>query len=174
MKTTAKKLTLDELKRLPRGSAVWAEFLDKSEEGIVWYILDPVVVCEPGENGSIIGGNRDAIIARYIDDHLLEELTIWSSEPDKEQLTGITQKEYDDLPDVRKILFPELATAITSRRYTFEAFCTFAGLDYHDFWDAITGYREFVLHEIVSIRSALNLTDEETMSIFFPEFTAQI
>ena len=97
MNTIAKKMTLDEIKTLPRGSVMWAEFNDRTDEGIVWYSLDPVVVCEPGENGCLIGGNKDSFIDRNIDNHLLDDLTIWSSEPEKEQLSGITQKVYDDL-----------------------------------------------------------------------------
>ena len=174
MNTTAKKLTLDEIKALPRGSVMWIEFNDRTDEGIVWYTLDPVIVCAAGENGCLIGGNKDSFIDRNIDDHLLDDLTIWSSVPDKEQLSGITQKEYDELVGEEKIVFPELAAAITSRRYTFDAFCTFTGLDYTKFCNAITGSREFTQCEIVTIRSALNLTDEEVANIFFPATMTQI
>ena len=174
MNTIAKKLTLNEIKALSRGTVLWAEFDDLTDEGIVWYALDPVVICQEGENGCLIGGNKDSIIDRDINDDLLENLSLWTSEPNKEQLAGITEQEYNDLTDEGKIVFPELAAAITSRRYTFEAFCTSAGLDYPKFWNAITGKREFNRHEIITIRSALNLPDEEVMRIFFPEALAQI
>ena len=71
-------------------------------------------------------------------------------------------------------MFPELAAAITSRRYTFEAFCTLTGFDDIQFWNAITGKRVFEQWEIVEIRTALNLTDDEVMKIFFPAALAQI
>lgn len=174
MITTAKKLTLDEIKALPRGSVMWAEFNDRTDEGIVWYSLDPVMVCAPGENGCLIGGDKDSFIDRNIDDHLLDDFTIWSSEPVKEQLSGITAKEYNDLEGEEKIVFPELAAAITSRRYTFMSFCEAVNFNYQKFWNAITGKREFEQWEIVTIRTALNLKDDEVMKIFFPAALAQI
>lgn len=170
MNATAKKYSLDEIKTLPRGTVVWTEFNDRTNEGICWYSLDPVVVCFPGENGCLIGGNRDSIIVRNIDDHLLDNLTIWNHEPNREQLTGITQEEYDSIHDEESIVFSGLSAAITSRRYTFESFCELAGLNYTDFMDALTGKREFIQREMVVIRSILNLSDSDVKNIFFPDF----
>ena len=170
MNTIAKKLSLDEIKMLSRGTVLWAEFDDLTDKGIVWYTLDPVVVCKEGENGCLIGGGRDSIIARDIDDCLLENFTIWNHEPNREQLTGITQEEYDSITNEESIVFSGLSAAITSRRYTFKSFCELAGLNYTDFMDALTGKREFIQMEMVIIRSILNLSDAETMAVFFPDF----
>lgn len=170
MNTIAKKLTLDEIKALPKASVIWMEVNDKTDNGIVWYSLDPVMIRVPGENGYLIGGNKDSIIDLAIDSHLLDNISIWNHEPNREQLIGITQEEYDSISNEESIVFSGLSAAITSRRYTFKSFCELAGLNYTDFMDALTGKREFIQMEMVIIRSMLNLSDAETMSVFFPDY----
>ena len=170
MNTIAKKLTLDEIKALPKASIIWMEVNDKTDNGIVWYSLDPVMIRVPGENGYLIGGNKDSIIDLAIDSHLLDNISIWNHEPNREQLTGITQEEYDSITDEESIVLSGLSAAITSRRYTFKSFCELAGLNYADFMDALTGKREFIQMEMVVIRSILNMSDAETMAVFFPDF----
>ena len=77
--------------------------------------------------------------------------------------------QYNALTDEEMIVNTKLAAVITYRGLTFEAFCKIAGIDYKNFWTAIIGKREFVLWEMVSIRTALDLTDDQTREIFFPE-----
>lgn len=170
MNTIAKKLSLDEIKALPKASVIWMEVNDITDNGIVWHSLDPVMIRVPGENGYLIGGNKDSIIDLAIDSHLLDNFSIWNHEPNREQLTGITQEEYDSIRDEESIVFSGLSAAITSRGYTFKSFCELAGLNYTDFMDALTGKREFIQMEMVVIRSILNLSDAETIAVFFPDF----
>ena len=94
----AKKLSLEEIKALPKASVVWMQIQYESDDGIKWYSLDPVMVCVPGENGFLIGGDMDCTIGRNIDDQLLDkDTTIWNMEPDKSQMVGMTAAEYDAL-----------------------------------------------------------------------------
>ena len=94
----AKKMTLDEIKALPKASIVWLEVQYESDDGIKFYSLDPVMVCVPGEDGCLIGGDKHCFINRDIDDQLLDDATtIWSMEPDREQLEGMSAAEYDAL-----------------------------------------------------------------------------
>lgn len=71
-----------------------------------------------------------------------------------------------------RIVNTKLAAAITSKGMLFKEFCKTAGIDFQRFWSAITGSREFRQSEIVTIRTVLSLTDEETREIFFPEEVA--
>ena len=95
MNTTARKLTLDEIKALPKASVIWMENQYITDEGIIWYSLDPMMVCVPGENGCLIGGDKHSHFDLDIDDHLLDDSTMWNMEPAKNQLVGISAAEYD-------------------------------------------------------------------------------
>lgn len=169
---TARKLTLDEIKALPRASVVWCAMRTVSDDGICWFSADPVLVGVAGEGGDLIGSNEAGIIYRVINDELFDrDVSIWTSEPTPEQAHGITEKEYNALDDPNDdcIKFSALATAITSRGMTLEAFSESIGIKSASFWKAITGKREFVKWEIVKIRVSLQLTDDEVMKIFFPD-----
>lgn len=173
--TIARKLTLDEIKELPKATVLWIEFVDETDEGIIWHSVDPVLVCAPGPGGALIGGNKDSFIDLNIDDDLLKNGRVfWDREPNREQLTGINQDEYDTLTGEGKIIYPALARAITGQGMTFDRFCDSTGLNYGKFWKALTGQREFVCSEIVAIRTALDLSDNEVNEIFFLESMAQI
>lgn len=176
MNTNAKKLTLDEIKMLPIGSVIWRAYFIETDNGIVWHGTSPAMICVAGHGGYIIGGDEAGTFEHDIDDHMMDDPTnsFWDSQPSDNQLPGITKQEYNALRGEESITFPDLATAITSRRYTFEAFCKLAGLNYAKFWNAITGSREFTQHEIVTIRSELNLSDDEVKTIFFPAALTQI
>ncbi len=172
----AKKLTIDEIKSLPLASVVWFSFEHESDEGIAWHGYWPVMVCVPGENGRLIGGDEDSYINISINDHMLDsqEDSFWNFKPNEEQLKGITEEEFNAMPDAEQINNHKLAFAITSKKITVEAFCKLIRMNYQKFWNALTGKREFVQQEIVAIRTALNLSDDEIIEIFFPEFMAQI
>ena len=176
MNTTAKKLTLDEIKELPVATIIWRAYVIETDEGIVWHGTVPAMICVPGKGGYFLGGDEAGAFDYEIDDHLTDDQSdsYWDSQPADDQLPGITKQEYDDLKDEEHIMLSKLAKAITYRRYTFEAFCEMTGLNYAKFWNAITGNREFTQHEIVTIRTVLDLTDDEVMKIFFPAALAQI
>lgn len=170
MNTNAKKLTLKEIEAMPRGSVIWRGEVNSSDDGIIWHYADPAVICVAGPGGYLLGGCDAGTFDMDINEHLLDSptLTFWDREPADEQLPGITRAEFDAMDEPEMIVFPNLAMAITSRRMTLEKFCEIAGLAYQEFWYAITGKREFRQWEIVKIRVALNLTDDEVMEIFFP------
>ena len=171
----AKKLTLDEIKALPRTSVIWYSYEIITDEGIMFHYTAPVMVCVPHENGCLIGGDDMSIFDRNIDDHLMDDdVSFWNAEPDRRQLSGITQEEYDDLVDVSRIVFPKLATAITSKGYTFESFSRAAGLNPVQIWKSITGQREFTGREIEVIVDKLNMSAADMREIFFPECAVQI
>lgn len=163
----AKKLTLDEIKALPRTSVIWYSYEIITDEGIMFHYTAPVMVCVPHENGCLIGGDESSIFDRDIDDHLMDDdISFWDAEPDRGQLSGITQKEYDDLTDVNSIVFPKLATAITSKGYTFESFSRTAGLNPVQLWESITGQREFTGKEIEVIVDKLNMRAADMRDLF--------
>ncbi len=168
--TTAKKLTLEEIESMPRGSVVWRALVMESDEGIVWHESDPMMICVPGPGGYMLGADENSYYECNIDDRMTADPvdSYWSSEPADDQLSGITKGQYNDLTDEEKIVNTKLAAAITTRGMTFAQFSESIGMEFTKFWNAITGRREFVQWEIVKIRSALKLTDEEAEEIFFP------
>ncbi len=172
MNTTARKLTLDEIKAFPKASVIWYTYATQTDDGVIWHCCDPALIVWPGENGHIVGGDLNSIFSRVINDQLMKDgTTFWSAEPPRDQLLGITRKEYDEMEDFEgKIAFPKLVTEITIRGYTFKQFCDLAGIRYSNFKKAITGECEFVAQEIGQIGSALHLTDDEIRTIFFNEF----
>lgn len=176
-KETAKKLTLKEIEALPKASVIWGSCISKSDDGIVWNDVYPLLVAIPGESGRLIGADEDSIW----DYHIKElkdwaDVDFWDKEPVKEQLSGISRYEYNQLSgrDDDLIKFPALATLITSRGISFDALCELTGLKLNSFWDALIGEREFELWEMAKIRSSLNLTNVETRNAFFPEFSAPV
>lgn len=173
----ARPLSLEEIKALPRTSVVWMIIHYTSDDGICWYSADPVMVSIPGDGGELIGGIKDEIINRTINDKLLDkDVSIWDREPTPEQAHGITEKEYNALDDPNDdyIKFPVLASAITSRGMTLDAFCKSIKLFPGRFWKCITGKSEFIQWEIVKIVTALQLNKDETQKIFFPDVIPQI
>lgn len=170
----AKKLTLNEIKALPRTSVIWYSCVLTTDEGIMFHYSAPVMVCVPHENGCLIGGDELSIFDRAIDDHLMDDgITFWDSEPHRKQLPGITDKEYNDLTDVTRIVFTKLATAITSKGYTFDSFSRATGLNPFQLWKSITGQREFSGKEIEVIVDKLNMSAVDMKEIFFPECAVQ-
>ncbi len=170
----ARQLALEEIESLPRGSVIWMAYVIESNDGIVWHSTYPVLVSVPGPGGLLLGGDYDGYIERTIDDTLMDDVSFWTSEPTGNLMQGITGREYDSMKETELITNRKLAAAITGRGMTFKTFCTMTGLDYRRFWNALTGKREFTQEEIVTIRTALELTDGELMEIFFPEAVAQI
>ena len=172
MKNTAKKLTLEEIMTLPKATVLWLVDHNVSDEGIVWHGVDPVLVCAPGENGALIGGNLYSFVDLTINDQLLNDpnRSIWDREPSKRQLHGISREEYDAIPDaLGHIQFTRLAYAITYRGFTFEQISDITGIKLKRIWNILTGKSEIVQCEIVALRRALDLTDSETMAVFFQE-----
>ncbi len=169
---TARKLTLEEIEALPFASVIWMSSTN-NDNGVIWTWKLPVVIGCPGTYGIIVGGNDDGIFERYIDEHLFDApgLCFWDSEPDDSQIPGITEEEYNATPDeYEDIVFTKLTAEITTRGITFDRFCKHIGMSKKRFMDKVTGKKEFMQPELVSIRCALNLTDDETRDIFFPEF----
>ena len=171
---TARMYTLEEIESLPRGSVTWMAFIIRSDDGIVWHSTFPVLVCVPGPGGLLMGGDYDGYIEQTIDERLLDDNTYWNYEPSRHQLQGITRQEYDSMKETETITNRKLAAAITGKGFTFDRFCTMAGLDCRRLWNGLTGKREFTQEEIVTIRAALDLTDGQLMDIFFPEAVTQI
>lgn len=170
--TIAKKLTLEDIKSLPKGAVVWGTSINESDDGIVWHDVLPLLIAVPGENGLLIGGEKQSIFDRDIDDGLLadSDYCIWDSEPARDQLCGITRDEFNDMQDPAIIQFTRLAYAITYRGFTFEQISDITGIRLKRIWNILTGKSEIEQCEIVAIRSALDLTDDETMAVFFPGF----
>lgn len=99
--TIAKKLTLEEIKALPKASVVWMAIHYISDDSIVFHTVDPVMVWRTSEGSGLIGCfEKGSYIDRCIDESLLSDpnLTIWDLEPADNQLEGISQEEYDKLP----------------------------------------------------------------------------
>lgn len=98
--TIARKLTLEEIKALSRGSVVWVVMIFTSEDGTVFHTIDPVMVWRTKEGSGLIGCSDEcSYIDICIDDDLFSDpdLTIWNIEPDDNQLKGISQEEFDSL-----------------------------------------------------------------------------
>lgn len=98
--TIAKKLTLDEIKELPKASVVWMAINWTDEDGIVFHTVDPVMVWRKNKESRLIGSfDNESYIDRSIDDNLLSDpdLSIWDHEPAEEQLEGISEEEYNRL-----------------------------------------------------------------------------
>lgn len=181
MNNTAKKLTLEEIIALPRGSVVWGSFENESDEGVVWHEVDPMMISVPGENGLLIGSDTYSVFERKIDNQLFHDpvveaidpganITIWDHEPARKQLRGISREEYDAMPDeLEQIQFTRLAYVITNNGFTFEQISDMTGIKVKRLWNILTGKSEIVQCEIVALRRALDLTDDETMAVFFPE-----
>ena len=171
--TIARKLTLEEIITLPKATVLWLVDYNISDESIVWHGVDPVLVCAPGENGALIGGNRYSLVDLHINDQLLNDpnRSIWDREPTKGQLHGISREEYDAIPDeLGHIQFTRLAYAITYRGFTFEQISDITGIKLKRIWNILTCRSEIEQCEIVAIRTALDLSDDETRKVFFPEF----
>lgn len=169
---TARKLTLEEIEALPKGSVIWMSWYT-GDEAVVWHDIVPVMVAVPGKDGLLIGGNRESSCDLDIDSDLFDRPyhEYWDSEPDDSQIPGITEEEYNATPDeCEDIVFTKLTAEITARGITFDRFCKHIGMSKKRFMDKVTGKKEFMQPELVSIRCALNLTDDETRDIFFPEF----
>lgn len=165
----ARKLTLEEIKALPKATVIWFALEQTGDTGVIWHSVYPCVVCASGENGMIIGGNKEEIFCRDITDTMLDEsdISFWDHEPNDIQLIGINEKEYNSFDfHEEDIIFPALAAAITSRRISFKRFCDMAELDKKQFAKAITGQREFAAWDIEKISQVLNLTDSETDELF--------
>ena len=170
----ARKMTLAEIIALPKGSVIWMELHDISNDGVVYHSIDPLMVCISGNNGQLIGADEDSIIIHDINDHLLDDsnLIMWDHEPNRNQLIGLSKEEYAALndPDDDLIVYPLLATEISSRGITFDRFSEMIDVNPDDFWRALTGKRSFEQWEIVEIRSALNLSDNKVEKIFSPVY----
>lgn len=169
----AKKLTLEEIEALPKATVIWYAYVNTSDDGVMWHDADPVLICEPGEGGIIYGGDKDSFIDIDISAHMFDDpdVSFWDSEPNRTQLPGITRNEYNALPDPNDDLFTftSLVTAITSRGMTFEALSDVTGINVNRIYEVLSDQDEIVQWEMVAIRKALKLTDEETKKIFFPE-----
>ena len=164
---SAKKLTLDEIRTLPKASVIWYSYELITDEGIMFHSVDPLMVCAPGDNGRLIGGGKDYDLDLDINKHLFDDpcSALWDSKPCADQLNGISGEEYDAITEKKPIVFKELATAITSRRYTFIKFCELIEMDYIRFWNKITGYDQFDQHDISAMKKALLLNDGEIMEM---------
>ncbi len=118
-----------------------------------------------------------ALIDFWVNDKMADnpDYTYWDIEPDKCQLIGVSETEYQSMPDeIQDNIFPPLVTKITACGWTVASFCKLAGLDEHQFMDTIIGKRQFIQYEIVVIRTVLHLSDDEIMQIFFPEFVGRV
>ena len=154
---TAKKLSIEEMKALPFASVIWRNLTTVNDNGITFYVNSPCLVCDVGDNLYLVGGDSAGSFEYGIEDILNDEsISFWNGEPRKDQLTGISISEYDEMDDTEQIVFPDLASAITSRGMTFKIFCSAAGIDYHSFWDSITGKTSFSCREIADIANKLN------------------
>ncbi len=173
---TARKLSLEEIEAMPRGSVVWRSFYTKTDEGIIWHTADPMLVCLPGHGGYLLGADKDSYWEGDIDNSLMSapDISYWNSEPADDQLRGITKEQYNAMTNEELIVNTKLAAAITTRGVLFKELCSMTGMNFNHFWKALTGECEFVRSEIVTIRTVLDLTDDEVLDIFFPEVTLQI
>ena len=178
MNNTAKKLTIEELKALPKASVVWCAFEETDDYGIVWHHSDPAIICEPGEGGMLLGGDKDGYFDHTIDDGLLNlsYLSIWDHEPNDDQLIGISETDYNSVSeDIHThIQFTTLAAAITSKGVTFETLSDMTGIRVKRIYKILKHMDEISQCEIQAIRRALNLNDDVTRQVFFPEFAGMV
>ena len=173
----ARKLTIEEIKALPFASVIWHSYVT-NDNGVVWHSKLPVVIVMPGEWGHLAGSDEAGLFEADIHDNMFDGYynAYWTMEPDDDMLPGITKEEYNNTPDIvpDSIVYPQLAEAITSRKITFERLSDMTGIKTKRIADILTGKAEIVQLEIVAIRTALNLSDDETMGIFFPESVGNV
>ena len=170
--STARSLTLEEIENLPFASVIWMSCTN-NDNGVIWHWKRPVVVGAAGRYGAVMGGVEGGIIYREIDEGMLSDPTetYWTQEPDNSQLPGITEEEYNADPNEEKIVYVQIAEAITSRKVTFRRICEQTGIDLREFMAKMNGKKGFTCREILAIAHALGTTVDE---LLFPGLITQI
>ena len=162
----ARKLTIEEIKALPFASVIWFSNVT-NDNGVIWHWKIPVVIVDPGEYGLLVGPDEGGIFDAKINDNMLDNpnCSYWTIEPDNDMLPGITKEEYNNTPDPfpDRIIFPQLAEAITSRKITFEKICNQTGIAFVHFVDAMTGKEDFTCGELATIARELDTTVDEIL-----------
>ena len=175
----AKQLTLQELKELPRATVVWVELRFKEDNGILWHAVEPGMIISSGDDLFIVGGGEGGYFAHDIaesDDisNWFLENAFWNQEPTEDQVKyGLSEKEFNEMPEFENVAFPNLVTAISSKKLTIKAFCGTLEMKEKRFYDCLIGKKDFTRDEIERISSALDLTDYQIREIFFPELAFQ-
>lgn len=168
-KTLAKRLNREDLKALPGFTKIWmATEEDDIQDGVIWHYTVPAVVFNSGDNPIVPCDIVDSIATYEVSENFAEwapDISFWDSEPLKEQLRGISEEEYNSLPE--GIKYPKLSRLITGKGMSFKTFCEAAELDLDEFNQMITGQREKITTgEFLKIWNALNLDEEEIMELF--------
>ena len=135
----AKKLTLDEIKNLPKGSVIWREeFAEDDDCGFVYYQLEPMLICVPGEDGVLAWANDSSYLFLSIGEDLLSRRSFWNKEPEPDMIEGVPESEYDKfieetpLDDFR-FQRKHLLSVITRMGFTVSRFCDEMDLDQSSF-----------------------------------------
>ncbi len=162
---SARKLSLAEIKELPKASVIWLASETTEPEGIKWFAKLPIMVYVPGEDGAVIGANEAGYFDRKFSDLFNDTgLSYWDKEPENEQLCGITEDEFNQISNGP--IASALTAAIIKRYNSFHLFCEKAGFEYESFLDGMAERRDFSSKELLTIFKLLDLTEEETNELF--------
>ena len=166
--TTAKRLSREDLKQLPDFTKIWVSCV-MDEDGVLWHWTAPGVVFNSGNETPVVPCDfPESVLVYQVTESFAEmepDVSFWDSKPAKKQLQGISQEEFNSLPD--EITFNKLAHEITGRGMSFKTFCECAGLDLDEFNLMITGQRKIThLSEVEKIGKALDLDGIELIELF--------
>lgn len=131
----ARKLTLEEIKNLPKASVIWREqFTEDEESGFVFYQLEPMLVCVPGECGVLAWANKYSFLDLTIDEDLLSGRSFWDKEPDQDMIQGVPESDFDRFINASPLddfTFPQkqLLSTITRAGFSVPRFCQETGID---------------------------------------------
>ena len=160
--TMAKKLTRNELKELPSFTRIFCSYEDEdTERGIVWHWTAPAVVLNSGDTPVVACDDPDSITVHEVHESFSATdpgISFWDCEPDPAQLKGITEAEFNELPE--PIVCKTLARIITSRKMTFRTFSQMVNMDPDDFTQAMKS-GTFTAKDLLAISAALNVGIED-------------
>ena len=95
----ARQLTLAELEALPIGSVIWIAWTCEEENGLIWHSIFPAMVYVSGKDGHVIGADCDSLFDLDMASLLKDDFTAWSKKPDDSMIPGLTEDEYNALPE---------------------------------------------------------------------------
>lgn len=165
----AKRLNREDLMQIPGFSKIYVACEDDNlQDGILWHWTAPAVVFNSGDDPIVVCDLVSGINSYEVDESFAENvpyISFWDIEPDSEQLKGVSEEEFNELPE--PIHFKRLAHEITSRGLSFKTFCRDAGLDLEEFNQIITGKRLILrTGELVKIGNALGLFEDDLIGLF--------
>lgn len=97
--TIAKKMTRDELKRIPGFTKIWVACVnDDTMYGLLWHWIAPAVIFNSGNDPIIVPDLVNGIAVYEVDDDFFAQapyISFWNKKPDHKQLEGISEEEFN-------------------------------------------------------------------------------